>query len=435
MKQSMLGRGVLVLTALAAQAAFSADLVITNARVFTATGAGVLDAANVVISGERIESVSTAPVDAGSAQIIDAEGQMVLPGLIDTHLHIFFDLPSIDGSNNQVRFPTNDAEARVYVEELIPARLEAYLEQGFTSVLSPTDFWPHVLQAREFIDSGQRRGARLFVAGGVFAGPGTHFMCAIQEGEERRWCDDHIAVILDDAAKAREWVRRYAESGVDIIAFDSLSPNAPMLSAEPPELQPEPIKAMIEEAHAHGLRVFLTNFSAAHVNDFVSWGADGFLKPARIVRDTDGLLLASAAGLPFAITIGTNEERHRLGLASEGETERHRIERENALTMLRYGAMPVFGADMGDKIGITPGEVLRITAKAMAGVGLSREEILLAATRHAAEALLGRDDLGALEPGRLADVIMVDGDPLADIEHLLNVTLVIKGGEVVVDRR
>ena len=71
----------------------------------------------------------------------------------------------------------------------------------------------------------------------------------------------------------------------------------------------------------------------------------------------------------------------------------------------------------------------------MAGIGLSREEILLAATRHAAEALLGRDDLGALEPGRLADVIMVEGDPLADIEHLLNVTLVIKGGEVVVDRR
>ena len=426
---------MLALAALFAQAAFSADIVITNARVFTATDAGVLEAANVVIDGERIESVSTAPVDVAGAQVIDAGGQMVLPGLIDTHLHIFFDLPNADGSSNELRFPTNDAEASVYIEELIPARLEAYLEQGFTSVLSPTDFWPHILEARELLDSGQRKAARLFVAGGVFAGPGTHFMCAVQEGEERRWCDDHIAVLLDDADKAREWVGRYAESGVDIIAFDSLSPNAPMMLAEPPELQPEPIKAMIEEAHARGLRVFLTNFSAAHVNDFVSWGLDGFLKPARIVRDTDGSLLASTQGLPFALTIGSNEKRHRLGLASEGAIERHRIERENALAMLRYGALPVFGADMGDQIGITPGEVLRATAFAMAGVGLSREEILLAATRTAAEEVLGRDDLGALEPGRLADVIMVDGDPLVDIEQLLNVSLVIKGGEVVVDRR
>ena len=71
----------------------------------------------------------------------------------------------------------------------------------------------------------------------------------------------------------------------------------------------------------------------------------------------------------------------------------------------------------------------------MAGVGLSREEILLAATRDAAELILGRDDLGAIEPGRLADIIMVDGDPLIGIEDLLNVTLVVKGGEVVVDNR
>ena len=423
------------MAALATRSAFAADLVITNAHVFTATDAGILESASVVITGERIEAVSTGPVDTGGAEIIDAAGQMVLPGLIDTHLHTFFDLASLDGSVTQGRFPRNDSEASFYIQERVPERLEAYLEQGFTSVLSPTDFWPQILETRKLMDSGNRKGARLFVAGGTFTGPGTHFMCAFQEGAERQWCDDHIAVALDDANTAREWVGRYAESGVDVIAFDSLSPNLPWLVTETPELEPEPIKAMIEEAHAHGLRVFLTNYSAGHVNDFVTWGIDGFLAPPRVVRDEDGSLLARAAGLPFGVTIGATEERYRLGVASRGQVMVHKIGRENIFMMLKHGAVPVFSADLGDKIGTTPADVLRIAAEAMAGVGLSREEILLAATRDAAELILGRDDLGAIEPGRLADIIMVDGDPLIGIEDLLNVTLVIKGGELVVDNR
>lgn len=70
----------------------------------------------------------------------------------------------------------------------------------------------------------------------------------------------------------------------------------------------------------------------------------------------------------------------------------------------------------------------------MTGIGLSREEVLLAATRNAAQ-LLGEQDLGTLEAGQLADIIIIDRDPLVDLSALLDVQVVIKGGEVAVDKR
>ena len=434
MRRLIVTWGSLALAALATEV--SADLVITNARVFTATDAGVLEQATIVITGERIESISTGTAYSGSADVIDAAGRMALPGLIDTHLHVFFDSASLDGSVTGRRFPKSDSEASAFIRGSMQERLKAFLEQGFTSIMSPIDFWPHVIEARKMIDSGEMSGPRLFIAGGAFAGSAEFFVCTGLGGDEERWCNEHIAVEIDTEDKAREWVRRYAESGVDFIVYDSLAPNPPGNVMEPPQLKHAPARAMVEEAHELGLRAFLSNYSGAHVNDFVTWGIDGFLKPPRIVRDEDGSVVAraGAAGLPFALPLGANEERYRLGTASESSLQSYKIERHNALAMLKYGAVPVFGADLGDKIGTTPADALRITARAMSGVGLSREEILLSATRNAAQALLGQDDLGTLEAGQLADLIVVDGDPLIDLGALADVQVVIKNGELVVDR-
>ena len=194
---------------------------------------------------------------------------------------------------------------------------------------------------------------------------------------------------------------------------------------------------MIDEAHNRGLRVFLSNFSASHVDDFVTWGIDGFFKVPRIYRDTDGSMLTRAgqAGLPFALTFGGTEERYRLGTASAGQLEGYRIERHNALALLKHGAVPIFGADLGDKWDVTPRDVLRINTELMTGIGLSREEILISATRSAAQLLLGQEDLGTIASGQLADIIILERDPLVDLSALLDVQTVIKGGTVAVDKR
>ena len=130
----MLRLAILALTSLTVGAVSAADLVISNARVFTATRVGVLENASVAITGNRIESVSVTGIDARRARVIDAGGKTVLPGLIDAHYHAFFD---DDGAS----FPTSDSDAQSYIAGKMPDKLHASLRRGFTSLISAIDFW------------------------------------------------------------------------------------------------------------------------------------------------------------------------------------------------------------------------------------------------------------------------------------------------------
>jgi hypothetical protein len=248
-----------------------------------------------------------------------------------------------------------------------------------------------------------------------------------------RWCAEHISVQAAAPDQARDEVRRYAQSGVDqlTMVFNR--------RAQPEPLAEGVAAAIIDEAHKRRLRVFLESpLDAADVPSLTKWGIDGFLQPPGNTADPTGVLQAAAGkkGLPIAITLGDVEERQRLtAQVSVQDLERYRLMRQNTLAALKLGAIPVFGADLGDKRGLTPREVIRITARSMAGLGLSNEAILRAATRDAARKILGREDLGTLEPGKVADIIMVDGDPLRDLEALSRVELVIKGGAVVFDQQ
>lgn len=105
----------------------------------------------------------------------------------------------------------------------------------------------------------------------------------------------------------------------------------------------------------------------------------------------------------------------------------------NVLKLIKLGAVPVFASDLP---GIPAQEVIPMVVGVLRSTGLQPAQILLAATRDAAQSLLGRSDLGTLEPGKVAaDLSMIDGDPIADLQALETVKLVVKDGVVVVDKR
>ena len=395
------------------------DLAITNARVFTATGDDVMEGATILIAGDRIESVSTGEVDAEAAQTIDAAGRTVMPGLIDGHVHVFFDLR--EGPN----FPRNDAQAVEFADGFMAELLESYLDNGYTSILSPIDFWPQITDVRARAESGDLRSPRLFIAGGVFVAPGGHYVCRALEGEEQSWCDEHVSVVVDSAEAARAGVRDYAEQGVDLIVYDSRT-NAP-------EFQTDVVAGLVEEADAQGLRILVHGSNMANVEAMVAAGIDGFVHPPADTQDMDGSLaaLAGESGIPVAITIGEQEEEILSGNASDAARASYEIMHANVAHLLEAGAVPIFASDMP---GAGPERTRPIVVRAMTGFGLSNAEVLRAATRDAAQAYIGQADLGTIEAGQLADIIIVDGDPLADLGALENVATVIKGGEVVVSR-
>lgn len=142
-------------------------LVIENGRVIVGDGT-VLESGTIVVSGDRIVSVGTESESEefpGAARI-DATGRTVLPGLIDTHVHVTME--------RLFEQPRSDEAMLTFVREGVPDRLRAYIEAGITTVMSPGEFWPFIEDVRRRIDSGELVGPRMRTAGSLFTAREGH---------------------------------------------------------------------------------------------------------------------------------------------------------------------------------------------------------------------------------------------------------------------
>ena len=419
-----------------ASTGLSADLAITNARLFDAVDGSVRDGATIVVVGNRISEITTGAVDAD--QVIDAAGKFVMPGMADGHSHQFFEVV-FGAAGLSVNFPESEEEVEPYIQGPMTARWENHLEVGITSMMSPGDFWPHIVDVRDRLASGELRGPRLVVSGGIFTAPGGHpaggLICNHQP-----FCAEHVSVQVDDTESARSWVRRYAESGVDYlkITYDGII-------AEP-KLKPEVVEAIIDEAHKVGIRALVHPLDAADMPDLIDWGIDGFVHPPGITRDRDGSLVAldGVRGLPISVTMApTGFQLSKQGLTPPDPAElpdresgsfddpmNYFLIRQNVVDMVAVGAVPVFASDM---VGMA-GDVTRdAVIWQLSDLGLSNAEVLMAATRDTLQVLMGQAELGTIEPGQLADILVIDGDPLADLDDLANVSLVIQDGNILIN--
>lgn len=400
--------------------AAEADLVIRNATLFSAVDGEFIEGATLVVAGNRIQSVSVDPARVEAAIQIDAGGSTVMPGLIDTHVHLFFDLHDV------AYFPTNDTEASEYMERQLPEKLKAHLEQGFTSVFSSIDFWPQIVDVRERMASQEIAAPRLFVAGGVFVAPGDHYICSRLEGERKSWCNEHLTAQISNPEEAREAVARYAASGVDAIVYDSLT-NASAVDVAF-------VRSLAEAAHESGLPLLVHTADAKGFGSLVEAGVDGFIHPPSgdSPEAQTGWAMAGQRHMPLGITIGETEQAIRDGKRTEEEIAAYKLVRKNTQALLAQGALPVFASDLP---GAPPAYAAPIVFRSLQDLGLSVQQILLASTRDAARALGKEDELGTLEKGKRADILMIRGDPRSDFGSLTNVELVIKDGRIVVDKR
>ena len=393
------------------------------------------------IAAIHADALPTATSDA--ANQIDLKGAFLMPGLVDTHVHLSFDSRGMD-----MHFPKSDAEYAEYVDTRMREKLAELLRQGFTTIMSPGDFWPQILEVRERQRRGDLQGPRILVSGGIFTAPDGHPAVGICSGsmlcaaiapvadllanfgvcEGREYCARHVAVEVDEADAARAWVQTYADSGVDQLKLTYVEPDGPKLS-------PEVAEAIIDEANRLGLRTLAHAMDAKDVNQLVEWGIDGFVHPPGISADNGGDLLGAAGrkGLAVAVTLGTPEVNAEVfGEPTEADLREFSLTKANVQSMIAFGAKPVLGSDLP---GFPPDKVLRTSITALASLGLSNAEVLRAATKDAAQALLALQDVGTLEVGKVADMIVMQGDPLQDLAALQNPSMVIQGGALVLDRR
>jgi imidazolonepropionase-like amidohydrolase len=376
---------------------------------------------SVLVGGARIIRVGAGDerTEAPEADSIDGRGATLMPGLIEAHSHLsFLDLPrSID-----LGFVPPEEHM------LMTARnARRLLDAGFTSCVSAASAKPRLdLALRDAVDAGDFPGPRTLAAS-----PEMTVTAGLGDVRLRHLFRQNFAEVLDGPLEFRRFSREMVREGVDTLKINisgdagtSASPSRATVMTE------AEVEAVCEVAHAHGKRV------AAHVRNGPSvrlalrHGVE-ILYHANLIDDEacaeleaqkDRIFVAPTLGHTYttlyeAAAWGiTTEMGRRRGLDEE-------LERgiANMRALRQRGVRVLPGGDYG--FAWNPnGTNARDLEHFVKLVGFSPMEALVAATRHGGELMRMGDELGQVQPGCIADLLLVEGDPLADVAILQDAT-------------
>ncbi len=383
-------------------------LVVENARIIVGDGT-VLKKATVLVEGERIKTIHQQPITVEATRTINGAGKTLMPGIIDTHLH-FFGVTA-----------TGEREFRDQIEHAAPEYLKQFHQHGVTTVRSMTDPLDLVLELRERVNRGQLQGPRIVAVGPSFTAPGGH--PAVTLGKQDPYFRSTAAIEVTDPNKARQKVAELAARGVDAIkaVLDS-GDKEPYV-----RLSSDVLRAVVDEAHTHGLKALVHTVTEADALDAADAGADGIEHGVvHELLETDHLAdRLKAAGVVYTPTLWIMKQDWQSSSSFENA-------KRNLKRLSDSGVRIVFGTDTMAPLKAGTSEIQEL--EYMVEAGLSPGDAIRAATKDAAEHLGLLDTIGTIEAGKVADLILVDGDPLADIKAMSNIQLVLQTGEVVYDR-
>jgi imidazolonepropionase-like amidohydrolase len=393
------------------QARPDSRLVLTGGRVLLGESL-TPQVRDVVIEGNRIVRVEPSGVQVwpDGTRVIDVSGKTVMAGLIDLHVHLTFPFttdagPAIPGSW--------DSEAALRGA----ANLRSLALAGITSVRDMGGIGTAPFVLKRWIRAGRIPGPRVFPAGQIIAARGGH----TAEGYDSRSTRFGGMRIASGADEWREAVREQFDRGADLIKLTS-------------HFSPEEVQAAVYEAHRLGLKVSV-HADPYFVRTAVDAGAD--VIEHAFPRTKETLERMATVGTAAVPTLAAFEfiERTRggiFGAASARFLFSPAIAEETVRQMRRARVRIGVGTDaLGDMFGDIQGLYVRELELLMTA-GLSRREVLVAATRRSAELLGMSDRLGAIEPGKLADLIVCNGDPLEDLGALRRLDLVMADGRILI---
>lgn len=394
--------------------AFAQNLAITNARILDGTG-NVIERGTIVVRDGRIAKIGAAVAVPRGVDRIDASGKTVMPGFIDAHRHLV----------------TGDP-ARWYAEESA-ARMQEFLDAGFTTVFSAIDA-EQVLELKRRIEAGQVAGPRLVTAtlvllSGLPLGGGADDPA--RTDPSRPPMRPTRAAPGFPPEQIRAQVQAAKDKGYDAIKTLIIeTPNGPERAT---------LSLITQEAHRLGMRSVTHAVSVQDTLAAVGAGTDVLMHTPHIGQLQDAQVREIvAARLPMISTLAVfaphfDDENRPLfrdakpfpfdTLSSAGQGP------VNARLLWEAGITYAYGTDTQWHPSASLADELRPLR-----LVFSPQDIVKIITSNAAVAV-GRDDVGTLAAGKLADIVMLNGDPLADVDNLLNVAVVIKGGKVVADKR
>jgi imidazolonepropionase-like amidohydrolase len=386
------------------------DTVLTNAKVFPGLDTSVIERGAVWISGNRIRycgSMQELPKVPDDADVRDVGARFVMPGMTETHAHLSF----ADASPFAIgATPVEEAT----ITAVRNARL--MLASGFTSAISFGSTYRIDVALRDAIDAGRIEGPRLRAAGRDLGATASNVDSP-----------GGLSQIADGPWALRKAVREQRKNRVDVVKIfvdgEAINPQAP-----PGELSfcDEEIHAIVDEAHRRRMKVACHARSAAAVKQAVRAGVD-FIGHANYLDDEAVALLAQHrdriyVGPAIAWEVQYVAQCERVGV-SRARVREQGYDAEIEATVASVaklraaGVRLVVGGDYG--ISIAPhGTYAKDLEYFVDLFGMPPAEALLCATRNGGLAFDPTGNLGTLEAGTLADLVLVNGDPLADVRVL-----------------
>ena len=398
-----------------------------HGRIFDGAGEELLEDVEVLVEGSRIVEVSDVPIRCGSAEVVDLRGRTLMPGLIDAHYHAIAASPDLGAIDHM---PAS------LIAQHARANLEASLQRGFTTIRDAGGADYGLARA---IDAGLIAGPRLFYSGRALSQTGGHGdfrsyepepgVCSCGLGAR------HFSTVADGVPEvqraAREELRRGATQ-IKIMASGGVaSPSDPITNLQYSE---DEIRAAVWEAHSWGTYVMAHVYTPQAIRRCIEFGVRS-VEHANLI-DAETAAFAAERGAFVVPTLATYESSARRGAAlgfPKVSLDKLGAVREVGVASLEIlrnaGVKTGFGTDLLGAMHDDQLTEFEIRARVLPSV-----EILRQATSLNAE-LLGRPgELGTVAPGALADLIVVDGDPVADLGVLSGqgerINLVMKGGRV-----
>lgn len=429
----------LLLVSPTAVLAGQADVIFVGAKVLTGDSSRPTAQA-VALAGERIRAVGANDeirrLAGPKTRIVDLRGRTLIPGLIDAHVHLLIAPEIVD-----------EPSLRNYEQTTLPKIMTGFISHGITTVRSTGDPLPYIAQLRERMDHALS-GPRVLITGPIPSSPGGHPATTVCQNNA--FCRQTVAREVENEEEARQAVRELARAKVDavkVVIDDVL--------AKGPRLSDALVAALVDETHRSGLRIVahvsLTN-GVSTAKRLAELGLDEFVHiPINFPKapsPTDASQIAAAVvgrTVPVTTTVsGGDAYRDTTGAERAGfgapYTPGMRQGFEGMLNAVRIlaeaGVKLVVGTDWYngpvkfDDPRLLPGAQTLHEMELLRRAGLSPTTVLTAATRNAAEALGIIDKAGTIAEGKLADLVILDGDLLQDFSALHRTVAVLKGGRV-----
>jgi imidazolonepropionase-like amidohydrolase len=419
------------LAALVATGAAAAPTYIHAGRLIAVPGQAVRGPSTVIVDNGRIVAIRdghVAPAEP-DARVIDLKDKTVLPGLIDSHVHLSSDRGGEQALLADVR---DDPPLHAFETQMNGMKT---LRAGFTTVRNLGDDGGNTMALREAIKRGWVQGPRIVDAAQSISTTGGHMdgRGALNDDLVARW-QPNPENLCDSVESCRRVVRRQIDRGADVIKFATTG-GVNSGTGLATRMFEDEARALVETAHAYGRKVAVHAHGADGIKLALRAGADSIEHGT--VMDDEIINTMKAKGTYYIPTLSTvNGYIERLAKDPNAYTPEVRkqidwrigITGQSLQKAYPAGVRIAFGTDAGvSKHGRNADEF-----ELLVKFGMPPVEALKAATVNAADLLGLANEVGTIETGKSADIIAVAGDPLQDVTVLKKVEFVMARGDVIV---